>query len=253
MNGTTRGSHAIQFARAGLFQTGPLSGQVPAGADLGRFRILGAVPVAGRRFPDCRAPRDPRPAGRRERSPTAIQHALFGGSPRGIGHRRNPAGPVASHRRSPGFSRRRPDLRPAVLRQHDVPVLGPVLSRSPTAAFSWFRENIKCLTLLVLIGVAIASVRGLVPVAGENGQHGCRAGGGHPLEANASPADVAIGARRSDRSGGDAGHRPLHQGSRPGPGRNPIVDLSSGLRSVATCILVAPGAGRAVARWRCSA
>ncbi len=51
-------------------------------------------------------------------------------------------------------------LRPAVLRQHDVPVLGSVLAFA-YRRFSWFRENIKCLTLLVLIGVAIASIRGL--------------------------------------------------------------------------------------------
>jgi ATP-binding cassette, subfamily B, bacterial len=51
-------------------------------------------------------------------------------------------------------------LRPAVLRQHDVPILGPVLVRA-YRRIPWFRENLKCLTLLVLIGVVIASVRGL--------------------------------------------------------------------------------------------
>jgi ATP-binding cassette subfamily B protein len=51
-------------------------------------------------------------------------------------------------------------LRPAVLRQHDVPLLGSVLMRA-YRRIPWFRENIKCLTLLVLIGVLIASVRGL--------------------------------------------------------------------------------------------
>lgn len=51
-------------------------------------------------------------------------------------------------------------LRPAVLRQHDVPVLGRVLTAA-YRRFSWFRENVKCLTLLVMIGVVIASVRGL--------------------------------------------------------------------------------------------
>jgi ATP-binding cassette, subfamily B, bacterial len=51
-------------------------------------------------------------------------------------------------------------LRPAVLRHHDVPLLGPVLMRAYRRV-PWFRENIKCLTLLVLIAVVIASVRGL--------------------------------------------------------------------------------------------
>ena len=49
-----------------------------------------------------------------------------------------------------------------------------------------------------------------MPVAGENGQHGRRARGGHPLAADAAPPDTAVGARRLDRSGGDAGDRPLY-------------------------------------------
>ena len=58
------------------------------------------------------------------------------------------------------FQQEEAGLRPAVLRQHDVPILGPVLSRA-YQRIPWFRENIKGLTLLVLIGVVIASIRGL--------------------------------------------------------------------------------------------
>jgi ABC-type multidrug transport system fused ATPase/permease subunit len=58
------------------------------------------------------------------------------------------------------FQREEAGLRPAVLRQHGVPVLGTVLSVAYRRV-PWFRENIKCLTLLVLIGFAIACVRGL--------------------------------------------------------------------------------------------
>jgi len=46
------------------------------------------------------------------------------------------------------------------LRQHDVPILGAVLWQAYRHV-PWFRENIKCLTLLVLIGIVIACVRGL--------------------------------------------------------------------------------------------
>jgi len=58
------------------------------------------------------------------------------------------------------FEREEAGLRPAVLRQHGVPILGTVLSQAYRRV-AWFRENIKCLTLLVLIGFAIACVRGL--------------------------------------------------------------------------------------------
>jgi ATP-binding cassette, subfamily B, bacterial len=58
------------------------------------------------------------------------------------------------------FQQEEAGLRPAVLRQHDVPILGPVLLRA-YRRIPWFRDNIKCLTLLVLIAVLIASARGL--------------------------------------------------------------------------------------------
>jgi ABC-type multidrug transport system fused ATPase/permease subunit len=58
------------------------------------------------------------------------------------------------------FQQEEAGLRPAVLRQHDVPILGAVLWQAYRRV-PWFRENIKCLTLLVLIGIVIACVRGL--------------------------------------------------------------------------------------------
>lgn len=58
------------------------------------------------------------------------------------------------------FQQEEAGLRPAVLRQHDVPILGAVLWQAYRHV-PWFRENIKCLTLLVLIGIVIACVRGL--------------------------------------------------------------------------------------------
>ena len=51
-------------------------------------------------------------------------------------------------------------LRPAVWRLRDVPILGSILAAS-YRHFSWFRENTKCLALLVLIGSALACLRGL--------------------------------------------------------------------------------------------
>jgi ATP-binding cassette, subfamily B, bacterial len=70
------------------------------------------------------------------------------------------AGPGALSSAVARFQQEEAGLRPAVLRQHDVPLLGAVLSQA-YHRFAWFRENLKCLTLLVLIGVAIACVRGL--------------------------------------------------------------------------------------------
>jgi ABC-type multidrug transport system fused ATPase/permease subunit len=58
------------------------------------------------------------------------------------------------------FQREEAGLRPAVVRQHGVPILGTILSHA-YQRIGWFRENIKCLTLLVLIGFGIACVRGL--------------------------------------------------------------------------------------------
>jgi ABC-type multidrug transport system fused ATPase/permease subunit len=70
------------------------------------------------------------------------------------------AGPGAPSSAVARFQQEEAGLRPAVLRQHDVPLLGAVLSQA-YHRFAWFRENLKCLTLLVLIGVVIACVRGL--------------------------------------------------------------------------------------------
>ena len=135
------------------------------------------------------------------------------------------------------FQQEEAGLRPAVLRQHDVPVLGAVLSQAYRHV-AWFRENIKCLTLLVLIGVVIACVRGLCLWRTKTVSTRRRAGRRHPFAADAPPSNAAPGPRRPDRSGGDAGDRPVHEGSRRGSGRHSDLDLSPRLQSLAAAFLL---------------
>ena len=196
----------------------------------------------------CRTARDAGPAGRGERSP-AIQRITsrtkFASIPNADGPKRGRACRRVGHRTA--SSRRRRDFgRPSC-----GSTTCPCWARCSPQAYrriSWFRENIKCLTLLVLIGVVIACAPRLVPVAGRRRSARASRSTRPPACGGRCTARHCDWARRLDRSGRDAGDRPVHQGGRPGSRRHSDVDLSPRLRSVPACLPAVAGA--LAVQWR---
>ena len=268
-NGTTRGSHAFQFARAGLLQARSLSGQVAAGPLVGRFCLLRLVPAAGRSVPaspSCsrRAVGSPRRATPGERASAELHAPTISSRRQGQcteGRRRARQSPKRTelrHSRSmlsaiARFEREEAGLRPAVLRSARCPPAWARCCCEPIAAIPWFRENIKCLTLLVLIGVAIACVRGLCLWRAETVSTRRALDAATRLRRTLHRQTLRLGPGDLTDPEGTQVIGLFTQGGRPGSRRHSDLDLSLGLRSVAARRSCCCWRWPCIGAWPCNA